>query len=421
MSDIRENQYTLELAHILEYMTTVLLNEFPTNELTLEYLILAILDNRDCHANLILDNCLMSDNLEELRKVYVSVLQSHSKPQLKVQSPPYNPELNNMLSYAEMESEKLHSNEVGTEHILLAILNSEYGFKETEVFEKFKLDYDYIFNKCSIDNTTSNKPSNNRKNSSNSNKRITKRNRKTSKKESKPSSSDDLNLLNDTLQPKGNVGSKNVVFGGSNNFISQYTVDINKYVSSKKSSPTIGMERELREITEVLGRKNKNNVILIGEGGVGKTQIVYGLAEMINNENVPPILEGKKIVMLDIIALISGTHFRGMFEERVDGLFKELKGSTKYILFLDDIHNMLKSNGKDKDGDLSSVLSEILNDGSVKVIATTTPKGYKNTMEINQSLARKFQRIEVEAPSIENTLTIVKQSIKQYEIGRAHV
>lgn len=415
MSDIRENQYTLELAHILEYMTTVLLNEFPTNELTLEYLILAILDNRNCHANLILDNCLMSDNLEELRKVYVSVLQSHSKPQLKVQLPPYNPELNNMLSYAEMESEKLHSNEVGTEHILLAILNSEYGFKETDVFEKFKLDYDYIFNKCSIDNTTSNKPSNNRKNSSNSNKRITKRNRKTSKKESKPSSSDDLNLLNDTLQPKGNVGSKNVVFGGSNNFISQYTVDINKYVSSKKSSPTIGMERELREITEVLGRKNKNNVILIGEGGVGKTQIVYGLAEMINNENVPPILEGKKIVMLDIIALISGTHFRGMFEERVDGLFKELKGSTKYILFLDDIHNMLKSNGKDRDGDLSSVLSEILNDGSVKVIATTTPKGYKNTMEINQSLARKFQRIEVEAPSIENTLTIVKQSIKQYE------
>ena len=79
MSDIRENQYTLELAHILEYMTTVLLNEFPTNELTLEYLILAILDNRDCHANLILDNCLMSDNLEELRKVYVSVLQRDRK------------------------------------------------------------------------------------------------------------------------------------------------------------------------------------------------------------------------------------------------------------------------------------------------------------------------------------------------------
>ena len=78
-----------------------------------------------------------------------------------------------------------------------------------------------------------------------------------------------------------------------------------------------------------------------------RSQIVYGLAEMINNENVSPILEGKKIVMLDIIALISGTHFRGMFEERVDGLFKELKGSTKYILFLDDIHNMLKSNGKD--------------------------------------------------------------------------
>ena len=122
MNKTKEIQYTIELVNILDYMGTVILDEFPTDEFTLEYLILSILDNRDCHANMILDNCLMSDNLEELRKAYVSVLDKHSKPQLKSDNPTYNDEVNKVLSCAEMECEKLGSQEVGTEHILLLSL-----------------------------------------------------------------------------------------------------------------------------------------------------------------------------------------------------------------------------------------------------------------------------------------------------------
>ena len=381
MNKTKEIQYTIELVNILDYMGTVILDEFPTDEFTLEYLILSILDNRDCHANMILDNCLMSDNLEELRKAYVSVLDKHSKPQLKSDNPTYNDEVNKVLSCAEMECEKLYSQEVGTEHILLAILNRDYGFVETDIFEKFKLDYDYIFSKCNLDKTSKDdSPINVRQD-----RKSTKKPRKSS---SKSSITYDSSKLDNDIQPKGNVGSKNTIASGKSTFIKQFTTDINECVSSKKSSPTIGRNKEIKEIIEVLGRQNKTNVILIGEGGVGKTQIVYGLANLINDGNIPPILEDKKIVMLNIVALVSGTHFRGMFEERIEGLFKELKGSSKYILFLDDIHNMLKTSGKDKDGDLSSVISEVLNDGSVRVIATTTPKGYKNTLEINSSLSK---------------------------------
>lgn len=408
MNKTKEIQYTIELVNILDYMGTVILDEFPTDEFTLEYLILSILDNRDCHANMILDNCLMSDNLEELRKAYVAVLDKHSKPQLKSNNPTYNDEVDKVLTCAEMECEKLSSQEVGTEHILLAILNRDYGFVETDIFEKFKLDYDYIFSKCNLDKASKNDSSINVR----QDRKSTKKPRKST---SKSSIKYDSSKLDNDIQPKGNVGSKNTISSGKSTFIKQYTTDISEYVSSKKSYPTIGRDKEIKEIIEVLGRKNKNNVILIGEGGVGKTQIVYGLASLINDGNIPPILEDKKIVMLNIVALVSGTHFRGMFEERIEGLFKELKGSSKYILFLDDIHNMLKTSGKDKDGDLSSVISEVLNDGSVRVIATTTPKGYKNTLEINSSLSRKFQNIEIQSPSISDTIDIVEKSIGQYE------
>ena len=407
MNNTKEIQYTIEFVNILDYMGTVILDEFPTDEFTLEYLVLSILDNRDCHANMILDNCLMSDNLEELRKVYVSVLDKHSKPQLKSDNPMYNDEVNKVLTCAEMECEKLGSQEVGTEHILLAILNRDYGFVETDIFEKFKLDYDYIFSKCNLDKSSKDDSINVRQD-----RKSTKKPRKSS---SKSSITYDSSKLDNDIQPKGNVGSKNIISSGKSTFIKQFTTDISEYVLSKKASPTIGRNKEIKEIIEVLGRKNKNNVILVGEGGVGKTQIVYGLASLINDGNIPPILEDKKIVMLNIVALVSGTHFRGMFEERIEGLFKELKGSSKYILFLDDIHNMLKTSGKDKDGDLSSVISEVLNDGSVRVIATTTPKGYKNTLEINSSLSRKFQNIEIQSPSIAETIDIVENSIGQYE------
>ena len=150
MSRFREEDYTKEFNEVMNYMSNTLYNEFPTDTITLEYLILSILDNRNSHANMILDNCLMSDNIEELRKIYVSVLDKHMKPQLKMNNAQFNDELIKAIEESKNEAEKLGSPIIGTEHLLLAILNKENGFSETEVFDKFRLEYDFIFNKCNI-------------------------------------------------------------------------------------------------------------------------------------------------------------------------------------------------------------------------------------------------------------------------------
>ena len=394
MSKNNETNYTIELKEVLDYMSTVLLNEFPTDVLTPEYLILAILDTRDCHANLILDNCLMSNNIEELRKVYVSVIDSHTKPQLKDGNVRFNDELMRILDCAKTESEKLNNSQIGTEHVLLAILNKENGFKEENVFGKFMLQYEFIFNKCNVNVEPEEKV----------------KNGKLRPKKINKNKGD-----NGNIPLKSQVNTKTISMSSSDSSIEQYTTNLNNMAKNGKIDDIIGRKDEIEEIIKVLSRRKKNNAILVGKGGCGKTAIVYGIAKMIEEGKVPSVLEGKEIVMLNPMALVSGTHFRGMFEERIKSLFDSLQASDRYILFLDDIHTVLKSGGKEKDTDISGMIGEILSEGAVKVIGTTTFKEYRNAIENNVQISRKFQKIIIEPTSIEDTITVLNENKKYYE------
>jgi ATP-dependent Clp protease ATP-binding subunit ClpC len=394
MSKNNETNYTIELKEVLDYMSTVLLNEFPTDVLTPEYLILAILDTRDCHANLILDNCLMSNNIEELRKVYVSVIDSHTKPQLKDGNSRFNDELMRILDCAKTESEKLNNSQIGTEHVLLAILNKENGFKEENVFGKFMLQYEFIFNKCNVNVEPEEKV----------------KNGKLRPKKINKNKGD-----NGNIPLKSQVNTKTISMSSSDSSIEQYTTNLNNMAKNGKIDDIIGRKEEIEEIVKVLSRRKKNNAILVGKGGCGKTAIVYGLAKMIEEGKVPSVLEGKEIVMLNPMALVSGTHFRGMFEERIKSLFDSLQASDRYILFLDDIHTVLKSGSKEKDTDISGMIGEILSEGAVKVIGTTTFKEYRNSIENNVQISRKFQKIIIEPTSIEDTITVLNENKRYYE------
>lgn len=394
MSKNSETNYTIELNGVLDYMSSVLLNEFPTDVLTPEYLILSILDTRDCHANLILDNCLMSNNIEELRKVYVSVIDSHTKPQLKDGNVRFNEELMRILDCAKAESEKLNNSQVGTEHVLLAILNKENNFKEENVFSKFMLQYEFIFNKCNIN---TDKQEEAPKSPKFKPKRISK-------------------AKNDGEIPlKSQVNAKAVTTNTADASIELYTTSLNKMAKNGKIDDVIGRKDEIEEIIKVLSRRKKNNAILVGKGGCGKTAIVYGIAKMIEEKKVPSVLEGKEIVMLNPMALVSGTHFRGMFEERIKNLFDTLQASDRYILFIDDIHTVLKSGSKDKDTDISGMIGNILSEGNVKVIGTTTFKEYRNAIESNVQISRKLQKIIIDPTSIEDTNTVLNANKKYYE------
>ncbi len=393
MSKKNESNYTIELNGVLDYMSTVLLNEFPTDVLTPEYLILAILDTKDCHANLILDNCLMSNNIEELRRVYVEVIDKHIKPQLKDGNVKFNDELIRILDCAKIESEKLNNSQVGTEHVLLAILNKENNFNEESVFDKFMLQYEFIFNKCNINTQLQdNEP---------------KANKLKPKKISKARK--DIPL-------KSQVNTKTVAnIASSDSPIELYATSLNNLAKNGKIDEIIGRDEEVKEIIKVLSRRKKNNAILVGKGGAGKTAIVYGIAKMIEDGKVPSVLEGKEIVMLNQMALVSGTHFRGMFEERMKALIDTLQANDKYILFIDDIHTVVKSGSKEKDGDISGMIGNLLSEGTVKVIATTTFKEYRNAIESNTQLSRKLQKIVIEPTSIDDTIKILSNNKKYYE------
>lgn len=384
----KNTNYTIELNEVLEHMSNVLINEFPTDNMTLEYLILSILDIKDCHANLILDNCLMSNNIEELRKIYVQVLEEHIKPQLKSNKPKYNKELEKALECAEIESITLKSSQVGTEHILLAILNPQNNFDEVHVFSKFMLEYEFIRDKCNI-NVEKKK-----------NKKVLERKPKNNK--------------NIPLKSQVNMKTSPILSSNDASF-EQYTINLNKLARSGKIDDLIGRKKEINEIIKVLSRRKKNNAILVGKGGCGTTAIVYGLAKLIEEDKVPSVLEDKEILMLNYTALVSGTHFRGMFEERVNTLFKTLQNSNKYILFLDDIHSVVKGGSKEKDGDISGMIGNILSEGNVKVIGTTTFKDYRISIEPNIQISRKFQKIIVEPTSIGETIEILHSNKKYYE------
>lgn len=394
MSEFREEDYTLEFNEVMEYMASTLYNEFPTDVLTLEYLILAILDNRNCHANMILDNCLMSENIEELRKIYVSVLDKHTKPQLKGDKLVFNDDLIKVMDCAKTEAEKLSSSPIGTEHILLAMLNKENNFAETEVFEKFRLEYDFIFNKCDV------RPQ----------EKKLENGAKPKKLQAKK-----INKKNNDIPLKSQINTKIISTSSSNEFVEQYTTSLNRLAANGQIDEIVGRKQEINEIIKVLSRRKKNNAVLVGEGGCGKTAIVHGIANLIVNGHVPDVLEGKEIVMLNPMALVSGTHFRGMFEERINGLFKELKKNDKYILFIDDIHTVLKGGSKEKDTDISGMIGEALSEGTIKIIGATTFKDYRNTIESNSSLARKLQKIIIDPTTNAEAIEILKNNKKYYE------
>lgn len=394
MSEFREEDYTLEFNEVMEYMASTLYNEFPTDVLTLEYLILAILDNRNCHANMILDNCLMSENIEELRKIYVSVLDKHTKPQLKGDKLVFNDDLIKVMDCAKTEAEKLNSSPIGTEHILLAMLNKENNFAETEVFEKFRLEYDFIFNKCDV------RPQ----------EKKLENGAKPKKLQAKK-----INKKNNDIPLKSQINTKIISTSSSNEFVEQYTTSLNRLAANGQIDEIVGRKQEINEIIKVLSRRKKNNAVLVGEGGCGKTAIVHGIANLIVNGHVPDVLEDKEIVMLNPMALVSGTHFRGMFEERINGLFKELKKNDKYILFIDDIHTVLRGGSKEKDTDISGMIGEALSEGTIKIIGATTFKDYRNTIESNSSLARKLQKIIIDPTTNAEAIEILKNNKKYYE------
>ncbi len=199
--------------------------------------------------------------------------------------------------------------------------------------------------------------------------------------------------------------------------IRKYTINLTSLARKGKLDPVIGRETEIRRIMQVLSRRTKNNPVLIGEAGVGKTAIVEGLARKIVSLNIPESLKGKELIALDLGSLIAGTKYRGEFEARIKSLLRELKkNSERYILFIDELHTIIGAGAAEGAIDASNLLKPALARGELRAIGATTLKEYQKYIEKDAALERRFQPIYVSEPTVEDTLAILRGIKERYEL-----
>ncbi|MGX7059415.1 ATP-dependent chaperone ClpB [Vagococcus humatus] len=199
--------------------------------------------------------------------------------------------------------------------------------------------------------------------------------------------------------------------------LEKYGVDLVKQVKSGKQDPIIGRDEEIRDVIRILSRKTKNNPVLIGEPGVGKTAIIEGLAQRIVRKDVPENLKDKTIFSLDMGALIAGAKFRGEFEERLKAVLKEVKKSDgQIILFIDEIHNIVGAGKTEGSMDAGNLLKPMLARGELHCIGATTLDEYREYMEKDKALERRFQRVLVQEPTVEDTISILRGLKERFEI-----
>ena len=198
-------------------------------------------------------------------------------------------------------------------------------------------------------------------------------------------------------------------------FLDQYGVNLTRNAKEGKLDPVIGRSVELDRLIRILNRRTKNNPVLIGEPGVGKTAIAEALAQRIASEDVPAKLFGKQVYLLDLTALVAGTQFRGQFEQRIKGLIAEVMASGNIILVIDEVHNLVGTGDSEGTMNAANILKPALSRGEIQVIGATTLSEYRKYIEKDAALERRFQPVMVEEPTVEDTVEILKGIRSKYE------
>lgn len=202
---------------------------------------------------------------------------------------------------------------------------------------------------------------------------------------------------------------------GKTPVLDNFGTDLTKCASEGKLDPVVGREREIQRVVEILCRRKKNNPILIGEPGVGKSAIVEGLAQLINKHHTSPVLFNKRIISLDMTSIVAGTKYRGQFEERIRALIKEIEQNPDVVIFIDEIHTLIGAGSTPGSMDAANILKPALARGTIQCIGATTLSEYRNSIEKDGALERRFQKVIVEPTTSDETITILNNIKERYE------
>ncbi|GAC1448361.1 MAG: hypothetical protein NVSMB9_31430 [Isosphaeraceae bacterium] len=285
---------------------------------------------------------------------------------------PQTPRCKKVIEYAIEEARNLNHNYVGTEHLLLGLLREQEGVA-AQVLMNLNLKLDEVREEV-------------------------------------------LNLLGHGMDA-GGEGERAAAKGSKSKTpaLDSFGRDLTDLARQGKLDPVIGRQNEIERVVQVLSRRTKNNHVLLGEAGVGKTAIVEGLAQMIIEGNVPELLRDRRIVVLDLAMMVAGTKYRGQFEERIKAVMNEVRRAKNTILFIDELHTLVGAGGAEGAIDASNVLKPALARGEVQCIGATTLDEYRKYIEKDGALERRFQTIVVEPPSKTEALEILRGLRDRYE------
>ena len=305
----------------------------------------------------------------------------------------FNDQTNSILRLADLEARMSHDKDVDVKHLLLAMLHDGMNSMAKDIMEENNMNYDNILDFCE-EYAPAQTPTNG------------------------------LDLTDDDMEDEGGSSASNTQTtekpkgkgtGKKTPVIDNFSTDLTQAAAEGKLDPCVGRDKEIQRLTEILGRRKKNNPILIGEPGVGKSAIVEGLAQRIADNRTSPILFNKRLVALDMAGMVAGTKYRGQFEERIKALIKELEENPDIIVFIDEIHTIIGAGGGGGTMDAANMLKPALARGKVQCIGATTLDEYAKTIEKDGALERRFQKIIVQPSTAEETLQILHNVKSRYE------
>ena len=388
----------------------------------------------------------------------------------------FSPKVSEVLSFSREEAERLTSKSVTPEHIMLAILREKSG-PVWELFSKWKVDIDNIKREIekkvqekSIDTTVSipdiildeqannilklavlearmqhaetvdilhlflailHDSSNNgakvvlEDSGFNYNNAISMLQQRANQPKDGIGMADEEEMDDDMMSSSSNNGGNTKTTQSSRTksktpVLDSFGTDLTQAAAEGKLDPVVGREKEIMRVSEILGRRKKNNPILIGEPGVGKSAIVEGLAQLIVKHLTSPILFDKRVITLDLTAVVAGTKYRGQFEERIRALIKEIEQNPDIIIFIDEIHTLIGAGSSPGSMDAANILKPALARGTIQCIGATTLDEYRKSIEKDGALERRFQKVLVEPTTAEETLQILENIKDRYE-GHHHV
>lgn len=305
-----------------------------------------------------------------------------------------NEQANNILKLAVLEARLQHAQTVDTPHLLLAILHDSSDNGAKKVLEDRGINYNNtvsMLQQC------------------------------TSQTKNGIGMADEDEMDEDMVSssPSSGSGSAKTTQASRTKsktpVIDSFGTDLTVAAAEGKLDPVVGREKEIMRVCEILGRRKKNNPILIGEPGVGKSAIVEGLAQLIVKHLTSPILFDKRVITLDLTAIVAGTKYRGQFEERIRALIKEIEQNPDIIIFIDEIHTLIGAGSSPGSMDAANILKPALARGTIQCIGATTLDEYRNSIEKDGALERRFQKVQVEPTTVDETLQILENIKDRYE------